>query len=375
MDNPDAGWPGRADRHRHPSGGRDRYRAKHQYRDRTSQAGHGAGRSGRRQGPNAVLHPGTGSVRRKAGRRELMIRTEIRKGFYLDSVALMRAARSIAELPGIEDAGMMIGTPANMEILREAGLLDEAAAQAGPGDLVIALRARNPAAAAAAMTQARRLLDQPRRGEDGDTYWQPRSLRAAVRQLPDANLALISVPGDFAAAEARKALRRGLNAMIFSDNVPVRDEVDLKREARDLGLLVMGPDCATAIIAGMGVGFANAVPPGDIGIIGASGTGIQEVACLIANAGRGISHAIGTGGRDLSAEVGGISTLAALDLLERDTATKQIVLLSKPAAPEVTETVYARASKSTKPITLCIIGGATEAPPPSNLTTCGTLQE
>jgi hypothetical protein len=125
----------------------------------------------------------------------------------------------------------------------------------------------------------------------------------------------------------------------------------------------------------MGVGFANAVPPGDIGIIGASGTGIQEVACLIANAGRGISHAIGTGGRDLSAEVGGISTLAALDLLERDTATKQIVLLSKPAAPEVTETVYARASKSTKPITLCIIGGATEAPPPSNLTTCGTLQE
>ena len=138
-----------------------------------------------------------------------MIRTEIRKGFYLDSVALMRAARSIAELPGIEDAGMMIGTPANMEILREAGLLDEAAAQAGPGDLVIALRARNPAAAAAAMTQARRLLDQPRRGEDGDTSWQPRTLRAAVRQMPDANLALISVPGDFAAAEARKALRRG----------------------------------------------------------------------------------------------------------------------------------------------------------------------
>jgi hypothetical protein len=124
----------------------------------------------------------------------------------------------------------------------------------------------------------------------------------------------------------------------------------------------------------MGVGFANAVQRGDIGIIGASGTGIQEVACLIANAGRGISHAIGTGGRDLSAEVGGIGTLAALDLLERDCATKQVVLLSKPAAPEVTKTVCARASKSTKPITLCIIGGGTEAMP-ANLTICGTLQE
>src|SRR6516164_545955 len=339
MDNPDAGWPGRADRHRHPSGGRDRYRAKHQYRDRTSQAGHGAGRSGRRQGPNAVLHPGTGSVRRKAGRRELMIRTEIRKGFYLDSVALMRAARSIAELPGIEDAGMMIGTPANMEILREAGLLDEAGAQAGPGDLVIALRARTPAAAAAAMTQARRLLEQPRRGEDGGTSWQPRTLRAAVRQMPDANLALISVPGNFAAAEARKALRRGLNVMIFSDNVPLAQEVALKCEARDRGLLVMGPDCGTAIVGGVPLAFANSVPRGDVGIIGASGTGIQEVSCLVANGGRGISHAIGTGGRDLSAEIGGISTLTAIDLLDNDAATQQVVLISKPPAPEVTKQV------------------------------------
>jgi FdrA protein len=304
-----------------------------------------------------------------------VIVNEIRKGSYLDSVALMRSARAISRLAGVDEVGLMIGTPANKEILRAAGVLDSVGAQAGPGDLILAVRASHREAAETAMAEARRLLDRPLTATLSGSAWRPRTLRGAIQQLPDANLTLISVPGDFAAAEARKALRRGLNAMIFSDNVPVRDEVELKREARDLGLLVMGPDCGTAIIAGMGVGFANAVPLGDIGIIGASGTGIQEVACLIANAGRGISHAIGTGGRDLSAEVGGISTLAALDLLERDTATKQIVLLSKPAAPEVTKTVYARASKSTKPITLCIIGGATEAPPPSNLTTCGTLQE
>ena len=303
-----------------------------------------------------------------------VIVNEVRKGFYLDSVALMRSARSISRLAGVDEVGLMIGTAANKEILRAAGVLNNVGAQAGPGDLILAVRARHREAVETAMAEARRLLDRPLSATLGSSAWRPRTLRGAIQQMPDANLALISVPGDFAAPEARKALRRGLNVMIFSDHVPVRDEVALKREAHDLGLLVMGPDCGTANIAGTAVGFANAVPRGDIGIIGASGTGIQEVTCLIANAGRGISHAIGTGGRDLSAEVGGISTLGALDLLERDSATEQVVLLSKPAAPEVIKTLYARASRSTKPIALCIIGGATEAPPP-DLTTCSTLQE
>jgi FdrA protein len=304
-----------------------------------------------------------------------MIRTEIRKGFYLDSVALMRAARSIAEFPGIEDAGMMIGTPANKEILREAGLLDEAGAQAGPGDLIIALRARNSAAAVAAMAQARRLLDQPRQHVDGDTSWQPRTLRAAMRQMPDANFALISVPGHFAAAEARKALRRGLNVMIFSDNVPLAQEVDLKCEARERGLLVMGPDCGTAIVGGVPLAFANSLPRGDVGIIGASGTGIQEVSCLIANGGRGISHAIGTGGRDLSVDVGGITTLAAIDLLDDDATTQHIVLISKPPAPEVAKRVLARAGTSSKPFTVCLIGAKPETELAANVRFAGTLAE
>jgi succinyl-CoA synthetase alpha subunit len=163
--------------------------------------------------------------------------------------------------------------------------------------------------------------------------------------------------------------------MIFSDNVPVRDEIDLKREGRELGLLVMGPDCGTAIIGGVPLGFANAVSRGDIGIVGASGTGIQEVSCLLANAGRGISHAIGTGGRDLSAEVGGITTLMAIDLLDRDPATAHVVVISKPPAPEVADAVLARIGRSGKPFTVCLIGGAPARALPANVSLATTLSE
>jgi succinyl-CoA synthetase alpha subunit len=305
-----------------------------------------------------------------------VVLNELRRGFYLDSVALMRIARAVAALPGVEEAGLMIATPANKQILREAGILGESGGRAGPGDLVIALRAKDAAAADAAMAEAQRLLDRPRHAAVASgAAWRPHTLRGAVQQMPDANLALISVPGDFAAAEARKALRRGLNAMIFSDNVPVRDEIDLKCEGRDLGLLVMGPDCGTAIIGGVPLGFANSVPRGDIGIVGASGTGIQEVSCLIANAGRGISHAIGTGGRDLSADVGGITTLMAIDLLDLDPATAHVVVISKPPAPEVAAAVLARIGRSRKPFTVCLIGDVPGRMLPGNAGAAATLSE
>jgi FdrA protein len=281
---------------------------------------------------------------------------EIRKGFYLDSVALMRISRSIVALPGIEEAGLMIGTPANKQILREAGVLDASGEAAAPGDLIIAVRAKSEAAAKAGLAEAALSLDAPRRSSAG-SVWRPRTLRAAQAQMPDLSVALISVPGDFAAAEALKSIRAGLDVMIFSDNVPVEQEVELKMEARSLGRLVMGPDCGTAIIGGVPLAFANVVPRGDIGIIGASGTGIQEISCLIARAGRGVSHAIGTGGRDLKADVGGITTLMALDLLDADPATKHIVIVSKPPAAEVANAVLARVGKSSKPFTICFLGG------------------
>jgi FdrA protein len=304
-----------------------------------------------------------------------VIGNEVRRGCYLDSVVLMRIARALSALPGVCEAGVMIGTAANKEILDEAGVLGDVGAGAEPADLIIAVAAVSEEATAAAMAEARRLLDAPMRHTGPASAWRPRTLRAAVRQLADANLAIVSVPGAFAAAEARQALRQNLNVLIFSDNVAIAEEAALKTEARERGLLVMGPDCGTAIIAGAAIGFANAVPQGDVAIIGASGTGIQELACLLANAGRGISHAIGTGGRDLTGEVGGITTLAALDLLEQHAATRHIVLVSKSAAHEVVATVHARAARSAKSVTSCIVGAPSGQGLAPNIRSCATLQE
>lgn len=169
---------------------------------------------------------------------------------------------------------------------------------------------------------------------------------------------MISVPGEFAAAEARAALERGLHVMIFSDNVSLEEEVALKRLARARGLLAMGPDCGTALIGGVPLAFANAVPRGAVGLISASGTGLQEVSCLLARAGHGVSHGIGVGGRDLSAPVGALMTLAALDALDRDAATRRIILISKPPAPEIAAKVIARAAACAKPVVLCLLGAA-----------------
>jgi len=298
---------------------------------------------------------------------------EVRKGFYLDSVALMRLSRSIASMEGIEEAALMMGTPANRQIMADAGLLAVAGESAGGGDLIIGIRAETPEDAGAALIEAVTMLDQPAISGGDGAAWRPRTLRAAVKSAPMSNLALISVAGDFAIAEARKAIRCGLHAMIFSDNVGLAEEAELKLEARDLGLLVMGPDCGTAIINGTPLAFANKVPRGDIGLIGASGTGTQEVSCLIAQYGGGISHAIGVGGRDLKTEVGGISTLMALDALDADPMTKQIVLISKPPPADVASLVLDRIAGSDKPVTVCFIG-AGELPMPANATQVFTLK-
>jgi FdrA protein len=184
----------------------------------------------------------------------------------------------------------------------------------------------------------------------------PRSLEMALQEAATANLALISTPGDYAAAEAMKALRLGLNVMLFSDNVPLDDEIALKHYARSHDLLVMGPDCGTAIIGGVPLGFANVVRRGEIGVVAASGTGLQQVTCLIDRWGQGVSQGIGTGGHDLRAEVGGITMLQGLDALAADPATRVIVLISKPPHPEVAERVLGAASRAGKPIVVNFLG-------------------
>ena len=294
-------------------------------------------------------------------------------GLFLDSVILMQISRSITCLDGVEDAALMIGTPSNLDLLDNAKLLARASRKATGGDLILAVRARDEVTAAIALAKAEILLERPTVGHTGTTTLRPRTLRSAQDNLPAANLALISVPGDFAAAEARKALRAGLNVMLFSDNVSLSEEVSLKSEAVAAGLLVMGPDCGTAIIGGVPLAFANQIPQGAIGIIGASGTGIQEVSSLIAQAGYGVSHALGVGGRDLSDPVGGISTLAALAMLEADSATRHIVLISKPPSPSVAKRVIDTLAHSEKPCTVCFLGA--DAPSlPGNVSFARTLK-
>jgi FdrA protein len=281
-----------------------------------------------------------------------MLVNRVERGRYLDSVALMRIARRVSELPGVEAAALMIGTPSNKALLAQAALLSPEGEAAEPNDLVIAVRAAN---VQPALDLAARLMSEPA-AEEHQPLPRARSLDAALALEPQANLALISVPGEFAGTEARLALERGLHAMVFSDNVSLEDEVSLKRLARERGLLMMGPDCGTALINGAPLAFANVVPRGDIGIVSASGTGLQEVSSLIARLGGGVSQGIGVGGRDLDERIGGMGMLAALDALDADPATRTLVLISKPPAPRVAREVLARVRQSAKRAVVCFLG-------------------
>jgi succinyl-CoA synthetase alpha subunit len=287
----------------------------------------------------------------------------VRADTYVDSVALMRIASALTALPGIAAAGLVMATPANREQLEVAGLLAPDGAAARPNDLLIALRC-TPDALPRAVEEADRLLAQGRPDApdaDGPDSVEPARSLAGVPGTP--RLAVISTPGPYAAAEALKALRLGMHAFVFSDNVPVADEIALKREARARGLLMMGPDCGTAVLDGIPLGFANAVPRGPVGLIGASGTGLQQVSTLLAAYGTGVSQVIGVGGRDLSAEVGGACMRDALDLLAADAATETIVLVSKPPAPAVAHALLAQAAGLGKPVVAAFLGGAPDAPP------------
>ena len=193
--------------------------------------------------------------------------------------------------------------------------------------------------------------------DDSAVEYKPTTLSAAVKHLEEANMAIISLPGKYAAYEAKKALNNNLHVMLFSDNVTVEEEIELKKIGRDKGLLVMGPDCGTAIINGVPLCFANVVRRGDIGVVGASGTGTQEITVIIDKMGGGVSQVIGTGGRDLKSEVGGIMMIEGFKALIDDDETKVIVLISKPPAPEVAEKILNMVKNTDKPVVASFIGG------------------
>jgi succinyl-CoA synthetase alpha subunit len=288
-------------------------------------------------------------------------RSRIVPNTYRDSVELMRIAAQVEGMPGIRRAGIVMATPANRAVLADAGLLDDAASAAGPNDLVISVVAEEAETAATAIEQAVALLagSGP---DEAATSTQPAAatIGEAVAELAGANIAMISTPGTYATAEALKALKRGLNVFLFSDNVPIDEEIELKRLARAKGLLVMGPDCGTAIIDGVPLGFANAVRRGPIGLVAASGTGLQQVTCLVDRFGSGVSQAIGVGGRDLDERVGGPMMLAGLERLAADPGTEVIVLISKPPAAPVARAVLDAVRSCPKPVVVNFLGGDAE---------------
>ena len=283
-----------------------------------------------------------------------VVKWEVRAGAYYDSVVLMQLQRGLLGLPGVVDAGVVMATQANRDLLSSNDLLPESAT-ANPDDLLIVVKARDEQSANDAFGQVDDLLAR-RKSPAVSEDFRPRSLNAAARQLPEANWVLVSVPGRYAAGVAREALDLGKHVFLYSDNVSLEDEIALKNSAREKGLLVMGPDCGTAIINGVGLGFANRVRRGPIGLVGASGTGTQAVTAHIHNLGSGISHAIGTGGRDLKSEVGAITAHQALDLLKRDEETKVIVLISKPPSPDVATSLISAAREAGKPVVIYFIG-------------------
>jgi len=254
---------------------------------------------------------------------------------YRDSVWLMHLSHTLEGLPGVQRVAVMMGTPHNKAVLQQAGLLTAEGAASAADDMLVCVQAETPAAATEAVREASaRVTQQQARGNTAREA-APRTLESALRRLPDANLACISVPGEYAVQEARKALRHGLHVFLFSAHVDLEAEVALKKLAAQQGLLVMGPDCGTAVLNGVPLGFANRLPRGPVGLIAASGTGLQQVSCLLARQGVGVSQAIGVGGRDVHERVGGHSMLAALQALAQDTETRVLVLIAKPPAASV----------------------------------------
>jgi FdrA protein len=283
-----------------------------------------------------------------------MTRTvEVRRGLYRDSVALMQMSHTVAGLPGVDTALIAMATPLNLDLL--PGLGFEPAAGTSPDDLLVAISADDDDALASALRRLEELFSA--RASEGlaAEVMPPRTTQSALKRS-GARLAVISVPGPNAFVEAIDALRQDADVMLFSDNVSVEQEIRLKDEAHASGLLVMGPDCGTAIVGGIGLGFANVMQLGRVGVVAASGTGAQQVCALLDAAGVGVSAVLGTGGRDLSSAVQARSTLDAMKVLDAHEGTDLIIVLSKPPPAEVAERVQAAAEQLRTPAVVGFLG-------------------
>ena len=304
----------------------------------------------------------------------MILKNVVRANSYVDSMFLMSLANRAQGLPGVPEVSAMMGTPQNKELLKRASLLTPEGEAAHPDDLIIALRAESEEVAQQALSQIQQWLAQRQPPKLAGEVSPPRTLGTALERMPAANLVLISLPGQYVRWEAQKALSRGRHVMVFSDHVSIEDEVELKAQAERSGLLVMGPDCGTAILGGKSLGFGNVVRHGAVGIVGASGTGIQEVSCLLHRQGLGVSQAIGVGSRDLSQQVKGASALRALMALEADPQTELVLFISKPPEPTVSAKILESLAHNRKPCVVCFLGEKDLLPPSGRLFFSPTLE-
>ncbi|MGK7285327.1 acyl-CoA synthetase FdrA [Buttiauxella agrestis] len=307
-----------------------------------------------------------------------MIHAFIKKGCFQDSVSLMLISRKLSETEGVDDVSVMMGTPANKTLLENTGFWHKDFTGATPNDICVAIRSENEDAAIVQLICQQldaALEGVGQAGGNGQKLVQARRWESACQKLPKANLALISIAGEYAAQLANQALDSDKNVMIFSDNVSLEDEIALKTKAREKGLIVMGPDCGTTIVAGTPLAFANVMPQGNIGVIGASGTGIQELISQIALGGEGITHALGLGGRDLSAQVGGISALTALEMLSHDAQSQVLAFVSKPPAEAIRKKVIAAMQAQSKPVVALFLGHKSATKRDGNIWFADTIDE
>ncbi|MFH5881076.1 acyl-CoA synthetase FdrA [Liberiplasma polymorphum] len=305
-----------------------------------------------------------------------MIHNIIKANSYFDSVTLMLFSSKLNGVAGVKQAAVMMGTDHNKSLMLASGILEEKHLDSiTANDLVIGIDAETQVAVDEAVSVLNAQFENKKTTSDTGKSKRVKNLDAAIKEVPDINISVISLPGRYAKAEAMKCLKKGIHVMLFSDNVSIQDEIELKDYAIENGLLMMGPDCGTAIINGVALGFANVIRRGNIGLTAASGTGLQEVSVIIDKLGGGISQALGTGGRDLKKDIGGRMMLLTLDALAQDDMTEVIGIVSKPPAQEVMKKIVEKAKTINKPIVACFLGGDLDVFKGTNIIGTSTLEE
>jgi len=298
----------------------------------------------------------------------------VKRNLFRDSIQLMRLTEDVKKLDGVDDAVVAMGTDTNRRLLQDLGLISKETAAAGDGDLIMAVRVRQGFDGADVMQNVEKLVMAPPAASGGQRTTVLHSVSSAIERLGGANLAIVSVPGGQAFEPSMELLRNGINVHLFSDHVPPDQELKLKEFARSKGLLLMGPGAGTSIINGIGLGFANSVKKGDIGIVASAGTGIQEVSIMLDRIGLGVSAALGVGGTDVSEKVGGLMMKECLDVLEKDEGTKMLMIIAKTPKERVIHEVMSHVEKeTTKPVIACFLGLDAPSAKPGRMTYAKTL--